>query len=472
MQFVKNLFLLLIVWPSALFFIIPLHAQVTIGESTHPHSFSMLEIVSKTQKEGGLRLPQLTTDQRIAITPELLATGDNTAKGLLIYNTTDNCLEFWSGERWMSLCINTEDKPAPPNPNPKVTTGSGILSGRTCFDIVYSNSGGICGTPEGRTWKADFTQPSFCSQTYTFTPTGSVSKLRFAVVESLPGKIIASMVYSPTYETATHISSTCTLTLVYQASLATDARGLTDANALKADIYAIYNDNGDGNGTIKATMLTAKIKDCNCCGAPTTSGTWINFMCHNLGADTSLDPFTYYSKGDTVTFDIKGSMYQWGRLPDGHEYRSSATIDTQANGYNPITPSDHIGKFIEGTSNWLNPQNDNLWGATKTPSDPCPTGWKVPSSDQWDAIYDANTWTWTNNGYQIGDALFLPAGGYRDYNKGELTNVGSGGSYWSTTISTVTPDKVFDLYFENATVYRDCDTDRAHGVMVRCIEDK
>jgi uncharacterized protein (TIGR02145 family) len=48
---------------------------------------------------GGLRLPQLTTEQRNG-----LALTDPEARGLTIFNTTTNCMEYWNGTEWKSLC--------------------------------------------------------------------------------------------------------------------------------------------------------------------------------------------------------------------------------------------------------------------------------------------------------------------------------------------------------------------------------
>ncbi len=70
------------------------------------------------------------------------------------------------------------------------------------------------------------------------------------------------------------------------------------------------------------------------CGAMTTSGTWLAFMCYNLGADESLDPFVWNN-------DIKGDLYQWGRPADDHEKRYSGTTTTLADSNIP----DYFGRF-------------------------------------------------------------------------------------------------------------------------------
>ena len=79
-----------------------LFAQVTIGEIKDPQDFSILELISKTR---GLRLPQLTTGERKAISVQ----GNSLANGLVIYNTTIDCIEYWNGKKWVSLCAGTAD---------------------------------------------------------------------------------------------------------------------------------------------------------------------------------------------------------------------------------------------------------------------------------------------------------------------------------------------------------------------------
>jgi len=78
-----------------------LSAQVTIGADVTAKSFSVLELYGqyKTGVFGGLRLPQLSTADRNTLTG---LTSD--AIGLMILNTDNNCVEYWNGTKWVSLC--------------------------------------------------------------------------------------------------------------------------------------------------------------------------------------------------------------------------------------------------------------------------------------------------------------------------------------------------------------------------------
>jgi hypothetical protein len=85
------------------------NAQVTIGDSKSPEAFAILELVSKTGNLGGLRLPQLSNDDKITAfgaDNSVLKAPDkaSSAQGLQIFNTTSRCVETWNGDEWLSVC--------------------------------------------------------------------------------------------------------------------------------------------------------------------------------------------------------------------------------------------------------------------------------------------------------------------------------------------------------------------------------
>ena len=89
-------------------------AQVTIGAGTIPQSFSVLELISNDTQ--GLRLPQMSTAERDIMRATFnSSTVSGSELGLMIYNTTNDCVEYWNGGRWISLCgtVQADDLPAP-----------------------------------------------------------------------------------------------------------------------------------------------------------------------------------------------------------------------------------------------------------------------------------------------------------------------------------------------------------------------
>ena len=144
--------------------------------------------------------------------------------------------------------------------------GSGNFAGRTCFDVVETNNGGDCGTLSGRqSQKANFTQSTTYRQTYTFTTSGTVSKIRFYAVDQTGLVIDSIMPGSSTWSTGTYLSGTYTVTVYYKTDLNTTAAGRSRSNALIAKLYVVYNDQGSGGGADKRLELKVSVQDCTCC---------------------------------------------------------------------------------------------------------------------------------------------------------------------------------------------------------------
>jgi uncharacterized protein (TIGR02145 family) len=368
--------------------------------------------------------------------------------------------------------------------------GSGRLSGRTAFDVAMENEGGTCGALSKRPnidgVYADFTKPATNTRTYTFTPSGTVSNVRFVYVESEPG-IVDSLIVNGDYSGAITGPSTCTATLYYDTELNDRVSGKTREQAFKVHVYAIYK-SGEQDYSVK---LTAEIQDCAFAGAYTTSGVWLEFMPYNLGADpdyaTPEAQMAYTAASTDMT--VYGGLYQWGRRTDGHQIRNSGTTP------GPLDNSQPGDKFITVSSgtNWYNgddPASDNLWtGATKGVNDPCPTGYKVPTMAQWRSIFNNtsntnilyatinddnnhNNWSWyssggTNGAYREG-TLFLPAAGSRNHSGGNWSVTGSNGYYWSSSWNNTLSHL---LYFDNSIVHLLNYGYRAFGFSVRCVAE-
>ena len=81
---------------------VALHAQITIGAGNAPQNFSVLELISGTNK--GLRLPQLSTSQRNTVQASFGAEATGKAMGLQIFNIDTHCVETWNGQDWISSC--------------------------------------------------------------------------------------------------------------------------------------------------------------------------------------------------------------------------------------------------------------------------------------------------------------------------------------------------------------------------------
>ena len=185
---------------------------------------------------------------------------------------------------------------------------------------------------------------------------------------------------------------------------------------------------------------------------PITGETWMD---RNLGASQVATSST-----DVAAY---GDLYQWGRLSDGHEDRSSETTSTLSS-----TNVPGHSNFILGSSSpydWRSPQNNNLWQGESGANNPCPIGFRLPTEAELNA--ERVSWATNNAAGAFGSVLKLTVGGYRYYSSGSLGGVGSGGYYWSSTVGGI---GARSLYFGSSNagmgyIYR------AYGFSVRCIKD-
>ena len=110
--------------------------------------------------------------------------------------------------------------------------------------------------------------------------------------------------------------------------------------------------------------------------------------------------------------------------------------------------------------------------------------WRMPTDEEWTALRTDCTWTWTSNYNNTGIAgrivksnvsgytdksIFLPAAGYRYATS--LSNVGSYGYYWSSSLNTDSPRNAWRVHFDYYGVYRGNGVYRCNGQSVRPVSE-
>jgi uncharacterized protein (TIGR02145 family) len=215
-------------------------------------------------------------------------------------------------------------------------------------------------------------------------------------------------------------------------------------------------------------------------------GGTLTFMAYNLGAnpeyDTPEKQMAYLSPaGATGVTDsvVYGGLFQWGRPADGHQLRTSATTTNSVS----VAPPGH-GDFILGNYttpyDWLQPQDHGLWNVVKTAHDPCPEGWRIPTLEEWQSIFDeasGNTISWNENGTKgikfspDGETytLFLPAAGSREPVAGSLIEASVNSIYWSSTVTTKTSS--YSVKITGGPAYSFPKEYRYWGFSCRCVKE-
>jgi hypothetical protein len=226
--------------------------------------------------------------------------------------------------------------------------------------------------------------------------------------------------------------------------------GLTAGTAYTFTVTAI---NSKGTSIPSATSNSVTIVGISAGEVynPTTGKIWMD---RNLGASQVAT-----SSADVASY---GDLYQWGRGTDGHQLRTSATTTTLSSVDQPAH-----GNFItvnSGDFDWRSPQNDNLWQGVNGVNNPCPSGYRLPTSAELDA--ERFSWIQLNSAGAFASPLKLPMAGSRFYNNGSL-NVVSTGYYWSSTVSGIS--SYFLIFDPSSTgTFKNY---RANGLSVRCIKN-
>ncbi|MGE5355626.1 MAG: hypothetical protein ACM3PT_05245 [Deltaproteobacteria bacterium] len=160
-----------------------------------------------------------------------------------------------------------------------------------------------------------------------------------------------------------------------------------------------------------------------------------------------------------------GDLFQWGRLDDGHQVRTTPTSTA-------ISNSDVPGHnmFILGFSNyyfdWRAPQNNNLWQGENGTNNPCPDGYRLPTDSEWNT--EKISWPSNNAAGAFASPIKLPMAGWREHDNGTLYAMGAQGFYWSSTTNVYT--SYFIQFYSNSLVIDA--TIRSRGYSVRCIREE
>lgn len=239
--------------------------------------------------------------------------------------------------------------------------GTGTFSGKTCFDVVEINDGGSCSTLASRTsQKTDFSKTATNTQTYTYTTSGAISKIRFYAVDQT-GQVIESIDYDENLETATNLSGTFTVTVKYKTNLNSTASGKDRDNGLNAMLYVVYNSNANGSGgalSDRRLELKVAVQDCTCCPG---------YMA--LGGEYVQKVGGYLNIGAPLTF-AQISVYFTATGKDVCFYKTDANSGIGTN-WETATANCKNGSYVD-------PEHSSM-------------GWRLPTVVELGALQDIHT---------------------------------------------------------------------------------
>ena len=134
----------------------------------------------------------------------------------------------------------------------------------------------------------------------------------------------------------------------------------------------------------------------------------------------------------------------------------------------PSVPAGYVDLGLPSGTLWKDKNESGFYGYDDAVRS---FGSKLPNKEQLEELKNSCQWTWTGSGYKVvgpsGASIVLPAAGFRGCS-GSVNDVGSYGSYWSSTPYGSGDAWGFDLY--SSTVYVRYG-DRCYGQSVRLVQD-
>lgn len=176
------------------------------------------------------------------------------------------------------------------------------------------------------------------------------------------------------------------------------------------------------------------------------------FMCHNLGADTSVNPYV-------PSAQIQGAKYQWGNktpvLTQQQDLDIQGKVPNWPQTYSPNTA-------------WLD--------TAKGPEDPCPDGYRVPSQSEMSSLLRENTRSAYASGMKfsspsLGSGVFFPQNGYRDSEGGSLLGKYTNVAAWTSTFNDKVANEAMSFGI-NADQTWILSNNKRQGQGIRCISEK
>ena len=194
----------------------------------------------------------------------------------------------------------------------------------------------------------------------------------------------------------------------------------------------------------------------------------------NVGASKPEDYGDYYAWGETETkSDYSWSTYKW--MASGQADWKYINKYQSKDGRTTACWYDSDGNFIGDGKTVLETADDvaaQKWGSK----------WRMPTDSEWAELRNTGncTWTWTTqngvNGYLVTSkkegytdkSIFLPAAG--NCYDAKLSNVGSYGYYWSSTLNWAYSYNAYYIFFNSSNVTR-INYDRFYGRSVRPVQE-
>ncbi|MDR3327863.1 MAG: fibrobacter succinogenes major paralogous domain-containing protein [Prevotellaceae bacterium] len=439
-------------------------SQVTIGADQPPQNFSVLELISN----GGnaLRLPQLDNVAVLNLKTQIEASSQekkDLARGLTIYNSTRNCVQYWNGSGWIpaGICgvvipsVDFPKTPGCPDSDPKPVTwmsynlgaATSATIGTTTYDLT---------TPKGQMkWLTD--------------------KAANGGVNDDDATVYGGSWQWGRKDWAHAVDTTATPHIRYVAAADATTGQVSDINNAGIVFWKDYTNWYTGTTPVPDALWGNGVAVGTPTGTTPADGNPYNGSFYQKPVKTDYDPCP--SGWRVPTQD------EWETL--GNYCNASSIAYPQFGGYFSTSANTNSTVTSVGLSNTgkaaIPTNNPNLVWVTVANGLPDATGWSAsnPSAKVGGyALYDKTEWDNAAADYRNGikplyeaaapvPLLFLPAAGYRNYS-GSQNDAGYYGYYWSSTVNEANSH---NLFFNSSLVNTGNGNNRVLGFSLRCVAE-
>ena len=372
-------------------------------------------------------------------------------------------------------------------------TGAGTFSGTGAQDIVLTATGTPIAAAVGSVFTLNTTPNCNFSRAVI-----SLSTNGTAVVSAYSCSTASSGTLTPGTEVS-GVTQTITATVITVGSynISTTANGVTfyrsgtftatGDQAVDLQTSTIPTTAGYASFTLNTTPSYTFTRSVRVAATVSSvhigGGVQKEYLSHNLGADTSLDP-------NVPVVGLQGAYIAWGKR--GPNTTGNALVDWQTapnDGANGFAAAPTAGNSNSSTiSNWVTSPITNMYtwldaSGTKTALDPCPAGFRIPSRSDWEKLKDNNTYsktgTFTSGATEYGSAIHygpnastksitLPAVGRINLSK-IIAGRGQSGFYWSSTQNGADG---YAFYIDGTAGTIGTATSLLSGTPIRCISEE
>jgi uncharacterized protein (TIGR02145 family) len=287
--------------------------------------------------------------------------------------------------------------------------------GSTCLDVKKTNDWRQ--NTDIYNARVDAFPGNVFTKTYTFVHSDTYSNLSLSVLD--PAGLVDNV-------TSLSSSGSGNASESFTVTFKSDIRERFTVNGADSSTVKLVANYQDVDGMDKIAYLEIRAKDGYCvCQAKTSLFTYLNFLCHNQGAE----------------YDIISSAQFIDRSHHGDWYRFGAPTASMRNTEaNDININWDVSYYQDDSYDWS--------------VNPCPAGWRLPGNTDWSNLvsyytnnnsetsFIPNPWTAYNSDQSVFNnvmkfgGLYLPAAGARgpaSDDANQLQDRGNYGYYWSSS---------------------------------------